>query len=701
MTRRKPIDDAPQQLENTWKSPVVGAVLIILLTVVAYLPVLRCGYIWDDDAYVTQNPLLTAPDGLEHIWFSAHRQSQYFPLVFTTLRFEHTLWGLDPVGYHSVNLLLHCINALLVWIVLRKLALPGAWLAAAIWAVHPVNVESVAWITELKNTQSTLFYLLALVAWMKFTDQQTGRPWRFYGLAFGLQTLALFSKTTACTLPAAMLLVLWLRKELIGWRRLMQVAPFMGLGVAMGLLSVWWEAHLGNYGEQLDYSFNGLDRVLIATHALWFYATKLVWPTNLAFSYPRWEIDPRNPLQYTWLVGCVAIAMFLWRHRRALGRAPAAAVVFFVAALSPLLGFIPLYTFRYAFVADHYQYVASIALIALFAGAVSSQAVTWQLGHNLRCTLSAALLLVLGALTWQQTRIYQDSETLWRDTFAKNAQCWMAHNNLGSVFLKEGEASEAIGQFEQAVRIKPDYAEGHNNLGVALVRLGRIQEAVVQYEQALRIKPADAKAHYNLGVALAQTGRIEEAIIHYGKSLQIDPTSAEAHYSLANALLALGKVPEAVAHYQQALAINPKYAEAHSKFGAALIVVDKAYDARGQLEEALRIKPDLAEAQNNLAWVLATLPPAQGGDPVRAVALAQRACELSGNRAPGDLDTLAVAYAAAGQFSEAVATARKAIDLARAAGQPGLVKEIAARLELYRSGRAYSESTAVTSPGNR
>ena len=206
--------------------PWVLAIVLLALTVLAYLPVWRCGYIWDDDAYVTQNRLLTAPDGLERIWFSAHRQSQYFPLVYTTLRFEHALWGLNPMGYHLVNIVVHGLNALLVWVVLRKLALPGAWLAAAIWAVHPVNVESVAWITELKNTQSTLFYLLALLAWMKFTARETGSLWRYYALALVLQALALFSKTTACTLPAALLLVLWLRKEPIGrrgwcrWRRL-------------------------------------------------------------------------------------------------------------------------------------------------------------------------------------------------------------------------------------------------------------------------------------------------------------------------------------------------------------------------------------------------------------------------------------------------------------------------------------------------
>jgi tetratricopeptide (TPR) repeat protein len=586
--------------------PWVLAIALVILTFLAYLPALRCGYVWDDDFYVTKNPLLTAPDGLERIWFSAHNQSQYFPLVYTTLRFEHTLWGLHPVGYHFVNILFHALNALLVWAVLRKLALPGAWLAAAIWAVHPVNVESVAWITELKNTQSTLFYLLALLAWMKYADRETGRPWRFYGLALVLQALALFSKTTACTLPAALLLVLWLRKEPIGWRRLVQVAPFLALGVAMGLFSIWWEAHLGNYRKELDYTFNALERVLIATRALWFYATKLVWPTKLAFSYPRWEIDVRDPRQYTWLIGCVVIALFLWWRRRVLGRAPVAAVVFFVAALSPLLGFIPLYTFRYTFVADHYQYVASIGLIALFAAAVSSRVDTWQLGTTGRCALLASLLFALGALTWRQAHIYHDEESLWRDTIAKNPASWMAHTDLAGVLLESGRATEALEEAEQTLRIKPDCAEGHYNLGNVLVSVGKVDEGIGHYEQALRINPSIAAAHYRLGLALAREDRMPEAIEHWEQALRINPDYADAHSKLGVALAEQGRMPEAMQHWEQAVRVNPDDADAHNRLGLALAKQGHMQDAVGHWEQVLRVNPAFPGAHYNLGIALCT-----------------------------------------------------------------------------------------------
>ena len=558
-------------MKTAWRSLGTGATLIILLTVVAYIPALRGGFIWDDDAYVTENRLLTAPDGLKRIWFSAHHESQYFPLVFTTLRFERMLWGLNPVGYHVVNVLLHGMNALLVWAVLRRLAVPGAWLAAAIWAVHPVNVESAAWITELKNTQSTLFYLLALLAWMKFTNSKTVRPWRFYALALLLQALALFSKTTACTLPAAMLLVLWLRKQPIGLRRFVQVAPFLVFGIAMGLLSVWWETHLGNYGAELNFPFSGLERLLIATRALWFYAAKLVWPVGLTFSYSRWEINPRDPLQYMPLIGCVAVALLLWWRRNVWGRAPVVAVIFFVAALSPLLGFIPLYTFRYSFVADHYQYVASMGMIGLVVGAgVVIFQRAGQRGRDFGTFAAVVALLVLGICTWQRGSIYKDLETLWRDTLAKNPDAWMPHNNLGLVLAGQGKTAEAIAEYAAALRIKPDYVEAHYNLGNALASHGRVAEAIAEYAVALQIKPNFAGAHNNLANTLIGQGRLAEAAAEYQAALRIKPDYVEAHYNLGNALAGQGRISEATTEYRETLRLRPDFAEAHSNLGLAL-----------------------------------------------------------------------------------------------------------------------------------
>ena len=579
--------------------------LLVLGTVLAYQPVWRAGFIWDDDAYVTQNALLTAPDGLNQIWFSAHRQSQYFPLVYTLLRFERALWGLNPLGYHLVNVLLHAANAVLLWQLLRRLAVPGAWLAAAIFALHPVQVESVAWITELKNVQSTLFYLLALLAWVKFIRKPAAPAWGFYGLALWFEALALFSKTTACTLPAALLLVLWWRRETIGWRRILQVLPFLLMGLAMGVVSVWWEKHLGDYADpDAGVRFGFAGKMVIATRAVWFYAVKVFWPLNLTFIYPRWEIDPRAPLQYLGLAGCMVFALLLWWRRRVLGRRVTAGVVFFVAALSPLLGFIPLYTFRYSFVADHYQYLACAGLIIPIAALISNRMAGERPGRIVYRCLSGSLLLLLGFLTWKQSHIYADPETLWRDTLAKNPACWLAYDNLGDILFQKGRVGEAIIQIKMALAIQPGYAAAHYNLGNALLQQGQTAGAMSQFQEAIRLKPDEAQTHYNFGIALFKNGQTSAAVSQYQEAIRFKPDDADAYYNLGNALFSQGQTSAAVSQYREAIRLKSHDVDVHINLGAALFNEGQTDEAISQFQEAIRLKPDGVPARINLANAL-------------------------------------------------------------------------------------------------
>ena len=412
--------------------------LLALVTILAYQPVWRAGFIWDDDEYVTDNPLLTAPDGLWRIWFSFDSPSQYFPLAYTVFRLERWLWGLNPAGYHWVNLLLHVANALLVWRLLWRLGVPGAWLAAAIFALHPVQVETVAWITELKNVLMLFCLLLALLAWVEFIDGKIGLKWRFYALALVGYALALCAKTTACTLPAALLLILWLKAQPITWRRLAAVTPFVALGVGMGLLTMWWERyHQGTEGKV--FALGLMERMLVASRAVWFYAGKLLWPVNLTFSYPRWTISAANPGGYGWLLATAGVAVVIWRVRRLAGRGVEVALLFFVMTLAPVLGFIMLYTFLYSFVADHYQYVACLGPVALVSAGLAHWAWGWQRRKPwLEGLVCAALILGLGTLTWRQARMYQNAETLWQATLRRNPDSWLAHNNLGDAFSAKG-----------------------------------------------------------------------------------------------------------------------------------------------------------------------------------------------------------------------------------------------------------------------
>jgi Flp pilus assembly protein TadD len=571
-------------LPSSWRHGWLFGLFLVAITLIACQPAWHAGFIWDDDAYLTQNPLLTAPDGLRRIWFSHDSPSQYFPLTYTTFYVERALWGLNPAGYHWVNLLFHAANALLVWRVLARLRVPGAWLAAAIFALHPVQVESVAWITERKNVLMGFLFLLTLWAWIKFIDGHSKRPRRYYVLALFFFALALLAKTTACTLPAALLLILWLKKMPINWRRLAQVAPFVAMGIGMGLVTVWWERHhQGTQGKLLEIGL--MERVLIASRAVWFYAGKLLWPANLTFSYPRWTISSSDPRAYGWVLATAALGVVIWRARRWTGRSVEVAAAFFVATLSPLLGFIMIYTFQYSFVADHYQYLACIGPIALAAAGmeVALGRAAWGKPF-LQPALCAALLIALGTLTWRQCGMYAGVETLWQATLARNPDSGLAHNNLGTI--------------------------------------------------------------------LRQKGRVDEAIAHYQEALQIMPGNESVHFNLARAFYQKGKVDQAIAQFQL----------------------------------ALQIEPADMEAQNNLAWCLATCPQASLRNGDKAVQLARQANELAGGKNPVILGTLAAAFAEAGRFGDAVQSAQKAIDLARAAGRQDLAGKLNGELQRYEAG---------------
>ena len=348
--------------------PAAG--LLIVLTVAAYVPALRGGFVWDDDKYVTANRTLRTADGLAEIWFEIGVTIQYYPLVFTTFWIEHRLWGLEPFGYHLVNVLLHATSAGLLWTLLRRLKVPGAWLAAAVFAIHPVHVESVAWITERKNTLSGVFYLLALLSYLRFEppDPQAHnrrRDWRFYPPALVLFTCALLSKTVTCSLPLVILLLLWWKRARWRWLNVLPVVPMLAIGALMGLLTAWMEKNIV-LARGADWDLSIVQRCLIAGRALWFYLGKLVWPAEVMFTYPRWQVRADVWWQFLFPAATIAVVVALWLLRRRVGKPPLVAALFFGGTLAPALGLIDVYPMRYSFVADHFQYLASIGPIVLF-----------------------------------------------------------------------------------------------------------------------------------------------------------------------------------------------------------------------------------------------------------------------------------------------------------------------------------------------
>jgi tetratricopeptide (TPR) repeat protein len=670
----------------------IFGLLLVAVTILVYRPAWNGGFLWDDDAYVTNNDLLTASDGFRRIWFSLDSPSQYFPLVYTTFRIERALWGLNPSGYHWVNLLLHVANALLVWRVLARLNVSGAWLAGAIFALHPVQVESVAWITERKNVLMGFFFLLTLLAWIAFVDENTRRRWGFYWLALILYALALSAKTTACTLPAALFLILWLQKKPINRERIFQIIPFLLLGLAMGLLAMWWERYHQGTSRTVFAFLNPMERVLVASRAVWFYLSKLVWPSNLTFIYPRWNISAARLLDYTWLLAGIVLCMAIYFLRRYVGRSVEVAAAFFVVTLSPVLGFIMLFTFRYTFVADHYQYLACIGPMAIFSAGAASLADVFK--QHRTYILSAALFVVasLGGLTWRQAAMYGDIETLWRTTLARNPACWMAHTNLGIVLLQKGQLDEGIAQYRATLQMQPDSFDAEYNLGTALVAKGNVDEAILHCERAVAMQPNDPDAQVSLGDALLAKKQIDEAIGHYQKAMAIRPDYFLAHYGVGRAFLEKGELDTAIQYCRAALLIRPDDPDCHTVLAVALDQKGQAAEAIQHYEKALQIAPQAIPALTNLAWLLATSSNEALRDGNKAVKLAGQANQLLGATNPVVLRTLAAGYAETGQFAKAIESAQAAIQLARLSGDNSLAADVGDQLGFYRLGVPYRET---------
>jgi tetratricopeptide (TPR) repeat protein len=570
--------------------------LILLATVVAYLPVFRAGFIWDDDGHVTP-PALRSLAGLARIWTEPRAAQQYYPLLHTAFWVEHRLFGDAPLPYHGVNVLLHAGVAFLAWRVLAKLTVPGALFAALVFALHPVQVETVAWVSEQKNTLSALFALGALRVWLEF-DTPGRRSRALWLLAFALFVCALLSKTVTATLPAALVVIAWWRDGRVDVRRtLLPLLPFFVVGAGLGLTTAWLEKNVGGAAGVLT----GGQRLLLAGRAPWFYLGKLAWPANLCFVYPSFALDVHDLREWAYPIAALALLVALWMGRRRFGRGPLAAALLFGGTLFPVLGFVDVLPFAFSYVADHFQYLASLGLIALAAAGAVQVVNRWPVPGRALCLV---WLAALAALTWKQSHLYGDRETLYRATIRGNPDCWMAHNNLAGVLIARGAASEAADSARAALRIRPEYPEAHNNLALALASLGRPDEAIPHYRKALELNPGYAEAHNNLGFALAGLGRIDAAIEEYRLSLRAEPDQAGTHFNLAMALAGKGDAKSAIAHLRKAVALQPDLAQAHNNLGILLARDGAHAEAVAEFRQALALQPDSREIRRNLDFAL-------------------------------------------------------------------------------------------------
>ena len=558
--------------------PLAPALALIVITLITYLPALKAGFIWDDDDYVTQNAELRNRGGLKRIWLKPGTTPQYYPLVFTTFWFEYRLWGADPAGYHVVNVLLHGLNAALLWIVLRGLKVPGAWVAAALFALHPVHVETAAWITELKNTLSTLFYLAALLAWGRFDEFPRGqRAWGWYGASLALFLCALLSKTVTCSLPVAILILIWYRRGRLSRRELAALVPFLIVGALTAWITISLEKRMVGAGGS-PWDISPLAPFGIAGRAVWFYAGTLLFPLRLSFVYPRWDFSESDWRVLLPLAAMTLIVMLLWRGRKRFGRGPVTGVLLFFVTLFPALGFVAVFPFRYSFVADHFQYLASAGLIAVVVGACYR-----LLGRGVADRVFMPLLIIFAVLTFHWTFVYRDLDALWRDTLRKNPRAWIAHNNLGVLLADRGEVLRPVFHLRETLKLRPRFAKAYNNLGVCLTRVGRFAEALRAHAEAVRLEPERTDLRVGLANLLAELGRYAEAARHFRKALDLNPQSFEAARDFAWMLATTGGDPGmAVRLAERAVRL------AREASPLALDTLAAAYANAGRFDDALR-----------------------------------------------------------------------------------------------------------------
>ncbi|MFC1514662.1 tetratricopeptide repeat protein [Candidatus Omnitrophota bacterium] len=606
---------------------------IILLCLIIYLPSLTNGFIWDDDDYLYENPSVQASNGLKTIWFTP-TTPQYYPLVFTSFWLEHKLWALNPFGYHLVNLLLHILNALLVFALVRRLYPRLAFAVALLFAVHPIQVETVAWITERKNLLGLFFFLLTFLSYLRF--ERTRRP-KDYALALVLFGCALLSKSIAVCFAAVPILYKWWRDDRLSRRQILISLPFAAIGIASAVNTIYLELY--RVGASWDtWTLAPLQRFILSGRILVFYVYKLCLPFESIFFYPRWHIDTAQWWQWLFTLASLALIVILWLLRRRIGRGGFSLFVFYIISIFPALGFITVYPMKYSFVADHFSYLSTPCLLLLLCAGI---ALAFDaLKRRFRIFAYVLFCLAIAFLCFKSmalTKSYKDELTLWQDTVKKNPQAWMAYNNLGGAYKRKGDTARALAAYGKATEIKPDYAkayynignlyqavrmpekaialykktltinpgfiEAYNNISTVYYDLGRYAEAIAAAKKAIELHPAHAKAYNNLGLAYKATGRSEEAASLFKKTIDLRPDYPQAYNNLAIAYRDMGRLNEAARLFKRATELDPGYAIAHHNLAATEYILGNKDKAITLFKKAIALDPDYAQGYLSLALV--------------------------------------------------------------------------------------------------
>jgi protein O-mannosyl-transferase len=736
------------QSHNRWLSFAVCLFLALAVWAV-FGQTLRYEFVnYDDDIYIYENPTITGGLNLHKIgWVFTHDNGldEWFPLTDISHMLDWQIYGPDAGGHHLTNVLLHAATAILLFLVLRKMTgtLWRSAFVAAVFAIHPLRVESVAWVTERKDVLSGLFFMLTLWMWARYAQKRSRvegresnagsaswaldpRRWTLdYYLALVFFILGLLSKTMLVTLPFVLLLLdYWPlnrlsssvpripRPRLPAWPGLvLEKVPFLLVSAVACVPTVLVQKNVGSVVQGLTFPW----RVGNALMAYVDYLGHMIYPVGLALIYPH----PGKHLS-VWRVGLSVLVLFIISVGILAGRRkhPYLLVgwLWYLGMLVPVIDFMQAGEQARA---DRYTYLPQIGLYILVAWGAVECCDSWRYRRAILGSAAGVILAGLLAGSYVQTAYWQNSVSIWTHTLAYTSQSPVAHCNLGIALAAKGKLEEAVQHFNQALQLNPDDAKALNNLGKVLTTQGKFNEAMQHFERVLQLNPNDAKALNNSGVTLAFQGKPNEAMQYYERALQLKPDYAEAHYNWGNALTAQGKLDEAVQHYQRALQINPDFPEVHCNLGLVLTRQGKLDEAVQHYQRALQLKPDYAVARNNLGSVLAAQEKLDG-----AAQYYEQALQLNPNNAdalnnlgvvlarqgkldeaiqhfdralqlnPDDASThnnLGITLASQGKLDDAIKQFQQALNLARARNNTALAESILTRLQHYQSALPQSQ----------
>jgi len=590
---------------------LLGSIALVLLTLFVYIPGMQADFIWDDNLLLTQNRLMHDDDGLYKFWFTT-RAPDYLPLTWTTLWLEWRCWGQDATGYHVTNIAMHAVAVLLLWMVLGRLRIPGAWLAALIFAIHPVNVASVTWISERKNVLSIIFYLLAIFFYLQFDRRRSVRA---YLLSIVMFVLALLSKASVVMLPVVLLLCAWWRRQRLRLRDVAWVIPFLLLAAGISCLTVVQQQTGAIRGEVVRPE-GFLSRLAAAGWIPWFYLSKVFFPHKLLMIYPRWDVDETTLISYLPGVVLLGIWVMLWVYRNGWARAPFFMLSYFLAMLFPVLGFFDMAFAMHSLVADHLQYLPIIGPITLTIGLGWSFCKDKARPVRVAGVVAAVVVVcVLSTLAWNQNRRLKNQVTLWEYNLPLNPKAWMGHYNLGTIYAERSRNEQdpekkarlqqkALEHLTTATRLRPGDSSAHNNCGLLLMQMGQLEEALPYLQKAITLDERSVSAHFNIGLAYKALGRFDEALAAFNETLRLtEGKHHNARYQLAICLSRLGRLEEALSHFLLLVKINPKKFEWQMDMGILLGEMGRLGEAAACFERAMKINPNAREPYSGMGTI--------------------------------------------------------------------------------------------------